>query len=262
LKIENLTILFLIAVAIIAIVWAIIAEPISQDISYHNFSDKGTIFAIPNFWNVVTNIPFFIVGFIGLLKLKNNRKIVIAESNSNAYFLFYTGTILISFGSGFYHLNPNNETLVWDRLPMTLAFMSVFSIIITEYISIQKGKALLIPLVLAGILSVLYWNYTESLGRGDLTFYAVVQFYPMIAIPIILISFSSLFTRGNSYWLLLAAYLIAKVFEHYDSEIFNKLRFISGHSIKHLMAAFGLYMVLYVLDKREINPSREANFSA
>lgn len=258
-KKEKLTILLLIALALLAVVGAFLSEPVAQDINYHNFSDKRIILNVPNFWNVITNIPFFIVGFLGLLKLINNKKILIAETNKIAYYLFYSGITLIAFGSGFYHLDPNNETLVWDRLPMSLAFMAIFSIIITEYISIQKGKVLLTPLVIAGLLSVLYWHYSELLGQGDLTFYVVVQFYPMIAIPIILISFSSLYTRGNSYWYLLLAYLIAKICEHYDSEIFNTLGIISGHSIKHVMAAFGLYTVLYTSVRREMNPAAKRN---
>ena len=255
---EKLTSIVLVVIALIAFIGAFLNEPIPQDINYHNFSDQKTIFNIPNFWNVVTNIPFFIVGFLGILKLKTNEKISIVNHNKIAYYIFYFGTILVAFGSGFYHLYPKNQTLVWDRLPMTLAFMALFSIIITEYISIQRGKSLLIPLILAGILSVIYWDYTESIGKGNLTYYALVQFYPIIAIPIILISFPSLYNRGNSYWFLLLAYLLAKVCEHYDLEIYNLLGFISGHSIKHLVAAFGLYTVLYTFERRELKETTNA----
>lgn len=47
--------------------------------------------------------------------------------------LFYS-TIAIAVGSTYYHWNPNDSTLVWDRLPMTLAFVSIFCFMLEEYI--------------------------------------------------------------------------------------------------------------------------------
>lgn len=248
---EKLGTALLILIALTALIGAILKSPLSQNINYHNFTDTRYILSLNNFWNVVSNLPFLIVGLSGLIKLSTPGKLKIIEGNKISYALFYFSIALVAFGSAFYHLNPNNRTLVWDRLPMTMAFMTLFSIVITEFVSIKNGKTLLIPFLLAGLLSVAYWHYSELSGNGNLNYYALVQFYPMIAIPLILICFSSRFTKSSAYWLLLMAYVIAKLCEHFDGQIYDSLRFISGHSIKHIMAALGLYLLLYSFEKRE-----------
>jgi hypothetical protein len=247
---EKLGFALIIITALIVLTGIAYQKPIPQDISYHLFVDSREIWSIPNFWNVVSNVPFVVVGLLGLYKLSFPGKLKAIDDTSIAYVLLFFGTFLVGFGSGYYHLDPNNETLVWDRLPITLAFMSLFSIVISEFISVRSGKTLLLPLILAGILSVAYWYFSEIRGAGDLRLYALVQFYPMLAIPIILICYRSRCTHVYAYWLLLLAYIIAKLFEHFDAEIYNVSGFISGHSLKHLAAALGMYVLLVSYQKR------------
>ena len=106
------------------IVWIVLLgrAPIPQDLAYHNFSDAKDLFYIPNIWNVLSNLPFLIVGILGIYKLNYSHTLNIITDNKQAYFALFFGTALVSFGSGYYHLWPNNQTLVWDRLPMTIAF--------------------------------------------------------------------------------------------------------------------------------------------
>ena len=224
--------------------------PIPQDVTYHRFVDTRTIGSVPNFWNVVTNVPFAVVGLLGLYKLRLPGRLGFIDETRMAYTLLLFGTFLVAFGSSYYHLEPNNQTLVWDRLPMTIAFMALFSIIVSEFISVRSGKALLLPLVLAGILSVLYWHVSEIRGSGDLRFYALVQFYPMLASPVILLFFRSRCTHVQAYWWLLLFYVLAKLFEQLDGELYDLLGFISGHSLKHLAAALGMYVLLVFYQKR------------
>ena len=247
---DKLGYVLLTITAMVALLGMLTQEPIPQDVNYHLFIDTREIWSIPNFWNVVTNIPFVFVGVLGLYKLRFPGKLKILDNSSIAYILLFFGTLLIGFGSSFYHLSPDNQTLVWDRLPMTVAFMALFSIIISEFISIRAGKALLLPLLVAGLLSIIYWHFTELRGEGDLRFYALIQFYPLLAIPIILVCFPSQYTHIEAYWWLLVAYILAKLFEHFDVEVYNLLGFISGHSLKHLTAASGLYLLLVFYQKR------------
>ena len=247
---ERIGYALIILTAVLTVGGIMSQDPIAQDVSYHLFVDTRKIWSVPNFWNVATNIPFAVVGLLGLYKLRTPGKLGILDETGTAYTLLFFGTFLVSFGSGYYHLAPDNQTLVWDRLPMTIAFMALFSIIVSEFISIRSGKALLLPLILAGILSVVYWHFSEIRGEGDLRFYALVQFYPMLAIPIILVCFRSRCTHVYAYWWLLLAYIAAKLFEHFDGEVYNVLGFISGHSLKHLTAALGMYVLLAFYQKR------------
>jgi hypothetical protein len=222
-----------------------LVENIPQDTEYHNFSDTRSFFFIPNTLNVLSNLPFLIVGALGFLSLifKPLSSFNIDAQNKLAYLIFFLGTAFVCVGSSYYHWLPNNETLVWDRLPMTIAFMGLYSVIIGEFISKNTGRFLLFPLLLAGILSVLYWWYTESLGAGDLRYYAAVQFFPIITIPVILLFFKSSYSSVFGYWILLATYVVAKLFEHFDGEVHETLLVISGHSIKHIVAAIGVYIL-------------------
>jgi len=236
--------------ASVALTGILSLDPIPQDLTYHLFADTREIWSIPNFWNVMTSIPFAIVGLLGLYQSRPPGKLKIIDGTGTACLLLFFGTFLVSFGSTYYHLKPDNQTLVWDRLPMTVAFMALFSIIISEFISIRSGKALLLPMILAGILSVVYWHCTEINGVGDLRFYALVQFYPMLAIPIVLVCFRSKCTHVQAYWWLLLLYIIAKLFEQFDAEVYGVLGFISGHALKHLFAALGMYVLLVFYRKR------------
>lgn len=241
----------IILILIIGMIGVWLLEPISQDIKYHLFTDQRTILNIPNFWNVLSNLPFLLVGALGLYSILRLRNIVLVAEMKTAYILFFAGVSLVAFGSGYYHLSPGNESLVWDRLPMTIAFMALFSIIIAEFVSTQLAKLILWPLIIFGIFSIIYWHTTESEGNGDLRLYILVQFLPMIIIPLILIFFKSPFNHTSGYWMLLGAYVLAKVFEYFDEAIFNLLPLLSGHSIKHVIAAVGIFMLLKAYRNRE-----------
>ncbi len=224
-------------------------NPVCQDMDYHRFADRNEYFSIPNFWNVVSNLPFLIIGGLGMLFVAfkgNNRVTKILQLN---YFIFFFGILLTGFGSSYYHWNPNNQTLVWDRLPMTISFMSVFSIIIGEYIGTKYARVILLSFLTLGICSVFYWNYTESIGCGDLRMYMAVQFFPMILIPIIMILFKPGNYPAKYLWFVLLAYIVAKVFERFDLEIAYLLP-ISGHTIKHLFAALAPLIFLMGLKNK------------
>ncbi len=120
-KKKKIGYILLVIIGIIAIIGFVLSSPIEQNEDYHNFSDTLTIGGIPNFWNVISNFPFLIVGLFGILRLKKMDRV-------NIQFLtFFIGISLVSIGSGYYHYNPNSDTLVWDRLPMTIAFTALIS---------------------------------------------------------------------------------------------------------------------------------------
>ena len=240
----------MLAIAASLIAASMLVDRVPQDLGYHLFADRRTLLGIPNFWNVVTNLPFTIFGALGLWKLRSYDKQVISEQIRPAYYLFFLGLLVTGIGSSWYHLFPDNASLVRDRLPMTVAFMALFTIVIGEYVCAQSARRLLWPLLLVGATSVLYWQLTEAHGIGDLRPYALVQFLPIVMIPIILLTYRSAFGGTAIYWGMLFLYAISKLLEKNDNELFQLFGQLSGHSIKHLVAGAAGWLFLYGLARR------------
>lgn len=247
---SNLSIAVIIAAAGALVTAFVMTSPIPQDPAYHRFADTRTLLAVSNFWNVASNLPFLLVGLWGFVFVRWHGVSVCIPGLQVAYLVFFAGVFLTAFGSGYYHLDPANEPLIWDRLPMTIGFAGLFSIIIGEFISARAGRRILVPLLVIGIASVVYWAYSESRGAGDLRPYAIVQFLPLLLIPFILLVKRPAIGSVKYYWLMILFYVLAKVFEHFDAEIFSFGQVLGGHTIKHLFAALTPATMLYALTLR------------
>lgn len=245
----------LIAVACMALVASVFVAPIPQDPAYHLFADTRGLLSIVNFGDVASNLPFLFIGIAGVF-LALNRKNQL-QACWPAYLMFFIGVGLTAFGSGYYHLAPGNDTLLWDRLPMTIAFMPLFSIVISDFVSPSAGRRLLLPLLLAGVGSVVYWHWTESIGAGDLRPYALVQFLPMLLMPLMLVLFKSDGANKAMYWWMIAFYALAKVLEFYDPQVFAATGIVSGHTLKHLAAAGAPLLFLLGARRRFGRPAVE-----
>ena len=237
------------AIFVIAAVF-LFTSPVPQDPAYHEFSDSRSLLGVPNFWNVLSNLPFLIVGAAGLVFVNRNADKVCVSANEMAYYVFFIGILLTAFGSSYYHLAPGNETLLWDRLPMTIGFAGLVTIIVAEFVSARATRLLLVPLLLVGFASVEYWAWTESRGVGDLRPYAIVQFLPMLMIPVILLTHKPVIGEARYFWWMLAFYVLAKLLEFFDADIFAFGYLISGHSLKHVAAAMTPTVFLYALISR------------
>jgi len=224
-------------------------DPVPQDPLYHVFADQRSLLGVTNFLNVMSNLPFLLFGIAGWRIISDHEETV-TPTTKLAWIVFFFGITLTALGSGYFHLQPNNDTLVWDRLPMTISFMSLVSIIVSEYFSPQIGRKILIPLLLAGAGSVAYWAYTESLGAGDLRPYAIVQFLPMLLIPLVIILYRSRSDLGRYVWWMIGFYVAAKVAEQLDGNLFALGNAMSGHSLKHLLASLAPASLLYGLMQR------------
>ncbi len=243
-------------IIVVIIVFAIIGvfsmDPIAQDPAYHKFADRRSIINIPNFFDVISNLAFVIVGFMGMRLIAKDRATGWLPELRAVYMTFFVGVFLTGFGSAYYHFHPDNQTLLWDRLPMTIAFMALFSAIVGETISPRIALKMFIPLLMAGIASVVYWHVSELRGSGDLRAYVLVQFLPILLIPLMLLLFKSRL-NGNKYiWGVIGAYALSKVMELLDAPIYNTLGVISGHSLKHLVAALATFIFYRALRDRRI----------
>lgn len=236
-------------IVLIALVF-IFTEPLPQDPAYHAFSDVRNLFGIPNFWNVVSNLPFLFIGAAGLWYLHGNASGVCVAGNELAYRIFFAGILLTAFGSAYYHLAPANETLVWDRLPMTIGFAGLLAIVVAEFVSASAARRLLLPFLAVGLASVAYWAWSEARGAGDLRPYALVQFLPMLLIPVVLLTCRPTIGNRKFFWWMLLFYLIAKIFEFMDPAVLAYGNLLSGHTLKHLAAALTPAIFLYALTQR------------
>jgi hypothetical protein len=220
--------------AVVAAIAFLFVPPIHQDPAYHDFADKRTLLGIPNFWNVVSNLPFLFAALWGL-----------RARGDAAWRMFLLGIAAVTFGSAYYHAWPSDATLFWDRLPMTVGFMALFAGLIEDRMSPRAGRLLLIPLLLFGAASILYWR-----SSGDLRPYALVQFFPMLAIPLMMVLFPARYTDTSGLIALMVFYVFAKVLEWQDHSIAD---FIStgGHPWKHVAAAIGVFCYMFAVERRE-----------
>ena len=224
---------------------ALLAPQIAQDLAYHQFADTRPLLGIPNSLNVLSNLPFAIVGLAGLVAVSRMR-----GWQRWPYAALFAGAALTSIGSAYYHLAPDNWRLVWDRLPMTVGFMGLLTAVLAERVSRRLARMLFLPLLVFGAASVAYWYWSETRGAGDLRPYALVQFGSLLIILIALLASLSPYGDDRYFYLGLGAYLLAKVFEYADASIYDAGQIVSGHTIKHLMAAVGLWFIVEMIRRR------------
>jgi hypothetical protein len=241
---------FLVFVCLLCIGGYLLTEPpLPQPLSYHNFADQRPMLGVPHMLNVASNLPFLIVGVWGMIFMASEKShragIFLQPAERIAYWIYFLGLALTGIGSAYYHANPNNETLVIDRIGLAITFMALFTAIVAERLCWQLSPWLVGPMVGLGVASVLYWHWTD-----DLRFYFVVQFFPLIALPILLLFFRPRYTGAAELIASLACYGLAKALEILDREVYTQAGFVSGHTLKHLVAGVSAYLILFMLQRR------------
>lgn len=234
---------------------ALLLPPLAQPLSYHDFADKRVLFGIPHALDVATNLPFLVVGLAGLAFLLGSPHVktaFAANSEKWPFILFFLAVTLTSAGSAYYHLAPDNARLVWDRLPMSVGFMALLCALIAERVSLSAGLRLLLPLAALGLTSVGYWRWSTLAGSENLLPYLAVQFGTAALVLLIAALFPSPYTRERDVYWVAALYFAAKVAECLDAGLFALGGILSGHSLKHLLAAGAAYRLLRMLQTREL----------
>jgi len=237
--------------AVLAGAAAWLVAPIPQDPAYHRLADSRVWLGIPNALNVLSNAGFLLIGAWGLaFVLGAGSRAFRDPSERWPYAVFFGGLLLTGVGSAYYHWDPGNARLAWDRLPLAITVMGLLAATIAERISVKTARWLLGPLVAIAAGSVIYWHWTEQRGAGDLRLYALVQFYPVVAIPLMLWWLAPRYTRGGYLLAAAATYAAARAPELLDGWILSVTRVVSGHTLKHLLAALAGYWVLRMLRHR------------
>ena len=249
----------LVTVTVIVIAAAVLAPRTPQPLSYHNFADQRAWVGIPNFGDVASNLAFAIFGIWGLWFLLRLSPPEIATRFTDPrerwfYIAVFFGMLLTAAGSSYYHLSSDNDRLVWDRLPMTIVFMSLVAAMIAERISVRAALCLWPILIAIGILSVFQWHWSEQAGHGDLRFYAAVQVYAVLVLLLVLF-LPARYTHNSYLGIVVAFYVLAKLLETFDRQVFALGHIISGHTLKHIVAGFAGYWILRMLERRRLRPN-------
>jgi Ceramidase len=234
---RNLPMFVLFGLMAASLAGLLLLPALPQDQSYHLFADCRALAGIPNFWNVVSNIPFIAIGAAGLRRFRDDPATIV----------LFLGFFLTGIGSSYYHWDPNDGTLFWDRLPMTLSFAAILALVVNERVNARAGAILLWPALAIGLSSLLLWRWTD-----DLRLYFWVQFFPGLAVLLLFLLYPPKYT-GTYYWIGAAGlYALAKVFEFSDGAVYSAGSFLSGHTLKHLAAAAACYAILRYFQNRRL----------
>ena len=224
-------------------------EPILQDQAYHRFADTRALFGIANAADVLSNVAFLIVGTVALFFLwreRRGRERFVGPDEMRPYWVLFAAVAATAAGSGYYHLAPDDSRLVWDRLPMAVGFMAFVCAVIGERVSVRLADALLIPLASLGMASVAFWAVS-----GDLRPYLLVQFGSIAAVLVVAALYRSRYSGGGIVFVAVGLYVLAKFAESYDRPLFELTRHaMSGHTLKHLLAAAALWVIYRSLARR------------
>lgn len=244
-------------VTVAAILAMLAYGPIPQLDHYHDFADSRSWLGIPNAWNVLSNLPFLMVGIWGWVILGPQRRDPALVAGWAGWELFLAGLVLTAAGSSWYHLAPDNARLIWDRLPIALACAGLLAGVrgetreVTDQALGWPTWAWAAGLAVFGIAGVLWWVYTDSQGHGDLRPYLLLQGLPLMLIPLWQWLGGSPRPDKLAFGAAIGLYALAKAAELSDGWLLAATGgWISGHAIKHLLAAAASAVVVARLIKR------------
>ena len=233
-----------------------IVPAIPQPLGYHQFADQRRALGIANFFDVASNVGFLVAGLAGLIIVWSDRARFEFARERWPWAVFFAGLLLTAIGSSYYHLAPDNERLFWDRLPMTIAFAGLVASQIVDRVSVRAGIASLVPLLVAGAASVIYWRWTERMGAGNLVPYGILQGYAVAVLLFLAVAEHSRYTRGNDLYWIFGWYVLGKLFETFDEPVFALGHVASGHTLKHLAAAGSGFVACFMLMHRTLRAHR------
>ena len=224
--------------------------PFAQPQSFHDYADQRAWVGLPHAADVLSNVPFLIVGVLGLRFVLrgwtlSNHAAFSEQRAAWPYALLFAGVLLTAFGSAWYHAQPNDSTLLWDRLPMALGFAGLVAGTLTDRAP-QRILRWLLAFAAVGAGTVLYWHVS-----GNLLPYLLMQVGFIATALIATGCLSSPYTHAKRVYVAAGLYAIAVIFERLDHQVYALLAgWISGHTLKHLFACAAILMILSMLRVR------------
>lgn len=227
--------------ALLAIGALALHGPIVQWAGYHHFADSRAWGALPHAWNVLSNLPFAAAALWAWPRLR--------EAGA-AWRAFCAAILATALGSSIYHWQPNDLLLLIDRLPIAWACAALLCAFLAERVHARwQSPAVVSIALIGGTAAVAWWGVGNALGAGDLRPYVLVQFMPMLLIPAALLlrltPLTGTAVPAWAWWTALALYAAAKGLEVGDAATLEMtLHTVSGHSLKHLLAALAAGLLL------------------
>lgn len=244
----------LISAILLTVIVFYLLKPIPQPQSYHRFADQRSWHTIPNAGNVLSNIAIALPGLWGLFLLFSFSPKKVQFNDHRERWLWMgvsIGLILTAVGSSYYHLAPDDFRLVWDRLPMTIVFMSLVAALISERVNIYLGLWLWPALLGIGFYSVLLWYASELRGNSDLRFYIGIQAFTILVAMGMLLS-PSPYDRNWDLAVVITCYGLAILFDLFDHQIHRITgSVVSGHTLKHLAVGLAGAWLIRMIWKRK-----------
>jgi hypothetical protein len=237
--------------------------PIPQLPHYHDFADGRALAGIPHAANVLSNIAFALVAAWGFAVLRRRWDDPGFERARAGYALFVAALALTAVGSSWYHLAPDNGRLLFDRAPIALACAGLLGGVHADTHASRHPLAITATLALAGVASVLWWSFTEARGAGDLRPYLLLQGAPLLLVPLWQAMDEAPHRERYAFAAAIALYAVAKAAELADHSILLALGFVSGHTLKHLLAAAASAAIVatFALRERGAEDPHEAIFA-
>ena len=193
--------------------------------------------------NIVTSMPFLVLGLAGLLRLFIARDRM-RNSPGSPLVVFLLSLIMVGMGSIFYHWSPSTDHLLWDRLPIAVCLAAFACAMANVYSGSRIGGVLLVPGILVAVSSVLYWYVSWARGHEDLRPYIAVQVGSALWAGLVVFRRPAQDAGIAAFRLALMAYTAARIFELFQQQIYNASGVDLGHPLKHLLVAFAAFMVL------------------
>jgi hypothetical protein len=240
------TIIILLILTVAAVAFALLLPKVPNPPSYHRFADNRSFFGIPKALDVLSNIPLAVLGAWGIFMCARNRRLRPENYVHGFLLLFFSTVMLTGIGSTLYHLNPNDTSILWDRIPLSVMFAAIYLAVLADRVSPKISGVLVVPAMAAGPISVLYWRWSELQGAGDLRLYGIVQLLPILLLPATLILRPRGWIKNGNLWMAFAWYAGAKLAEFQDRQIFEWTGLISGHTLKHIFAGIAVYCLLRI----------------
>ena len=233
---------------------AVFGPSAAQPTHYHAFADQRVLLGLPLAMDVLSNLPFAIAAAWGLLALYRSpahTQSVGDKSQASLAALFFLGLLVTSICSGYYHLLPNDPSLALDRLGMVIAFAGLLGVAVADRVSSRGGIATAAFVLAAGPLTVGIWA-----DSGNLLPWVLLQGGGMLLIAAVAVC-----RPVNDSWSLpllpvVIFYAAAKLCELGDHQVFEWTgEMISGHSLKHIVAAFAAWPVIAAIYRQRIRPA-------